>query len=400
MRYNRCVVKSPLLIVLSFGVVALLARGSETVSFTRQRLFPGYDGKMCKIQPSIASDGKGTVLLTWQNLLLTGSDVFYGESMARSCDGGKTFAPGVDQPLFADTWEGKIRTARFGNVFYSRRKGHWFGLGAAARYENDKVPLHRSTDGKPVLTPLVYTVDAAVGRFTSCHEIAFPAEYEAAMPFGQILELENADLLVPFYYRPKGSDKYLCLVVRATLENDLLKILQVGTPIAGESYPRGMCEPSLAQLNGKYYMTLRTDTVGLWTESSDGLTFSEPRPWTWADGSLIGNANTQQHWMRPDGALYLTYTRKGAHNDHVFRNRAPIFMAKFDPVRGCLLRETEVILVPELGARLGNFNVIENAADEGWLITAEWMQSWNGHVCDDYGSDNSLWLAKVKFPRL
>ena len=57
---------------------------------------------VCAAQPSIATDGSGTVLLTWQNLLLTGSDVFYGESMARSTDNGRTFAPGRDQHLDAD----------------------------------------------------------------------------------------------------------------------------------------------------------------------------------------------------------------------------------------------------------------------------------------------------------
>ena len=50
----------------------------DEVSYSRQRLFSGFDGKTCKIQPSIATDGSGTVLLASQNLLLTGSDVFYG----------------------------------------------------------------------------------------------------------------------------------------------------------------------------------------------------------------------------------------------------------------------------------------------------------------------------------
>ena len=66
------------------AAAALCAFGApdQVLSYSRQRLFPGFDGKTCKIQPSIATDGKGTVLLAWQNLLLTGSDVFYGESMA------------------------------------------------------------------------------------------------------------------------------------------------------------------------------------------------------------------------------------------------------------------------------------------------------------------------------
>ena len=120
----------------------------DEVSYSRQRLFSGFDGKTCKIQPSIATDGSGTVLLAWQNLLLTGSDVFYGESMAKSTDGGKTFAPGVDQKIFADTWEGKIRTTYYGTVNYSKRNRRWYGLGAAQRYVNDKVPMLKSVEAR------------------------------------------------------------------------------------------------------------------------------------------------------------------------------------------------------------------------------------------------------------
>ena len=53
-----------------------LTAAPDEVSYSRQRLFSGFDGKTCKIQPSIATDGSGMVLLSWQNLLLTGSDVF------------------------------------------------------------------------------------------------------------------------------------------------------------------------------------------------------------------------------------------------------------------------------------------------------------------------------------
>lgn len=69
-------------------------------------------------------------------------------------------------------------------------------------------------------------------------------------------------------------------------------------------------------------------------------------------------------------------------------------MSRFDEERKCLIRNSEVILVPELGARLGNFNVIERSKDESWLITAEWMQPIG---CEKYGSDNSIWIAKIKF---
>lgn len=63
-------------------------------------------------------------------------------------------------------------------------------------------------------------------------------------------------------------------------------------------------------------------------------------------------------------ALFLVYTRRGAGNDHVFRNRAPLFIAQVDPERLVVMRATERLLVPEHAARLGNFGVTEISEDE------------------------------------
>ena len=381
--------------------LALAGLAADRVTFSRQRLFPGFDGKTCKIQPSIATDGNGTVLLTWQNLLLTGCDVFYGESMARSTDGGKTFSPGVPQKVLADTWEGKVRIARYANLYYSKFHRRWFGLGAGQLYANDKEPLLGLVDGKPSLFPIYCTVDPEKGEYVAQRTLDVPFEYARALPFGQHVECENGDILQPFYAMPKGDAKQkgYCRIVRYRFTDGGLEPVGAGTPIVDDSYPRGIVEPSLARLGDRYYITLRTDVQGLWAESADGLSFGRPQPWRWDDGTLLENANTQQHWLRPDGALYLAYTRRTPYNGHVFRNRAPVFMAKFDPARKCLVRATEVVLVPELGARLGNFNVIDPSADESWLITAEWMQGQDGRPesCVRYGSDNTLWLARVKF---
>ena len=128
--------------------------------------------------------------------------------------------------------------------------------------------------------------------------------------------------------------------------------------------------------------------------SENGLDYSEPEPWKWDNGSILENYNTMQRWIRHKDGLYLAYTRKGANNDHVFRHRAPIFMARLDEERRCLVKDTEVILVPELGARLGNFTVTEVSENEFWLLTAEWMQPVG---CERYGSDNAIWIAKIKF---
>ena len=102
---------------------------------------------------------------------------------------------------------------------------------------------------------------------------------------------------------------------------------------------------------------MRNDERGYVTTGSDGLHFESPKPWTFDDGFLLGNYNTQQHWVTHSDGLFLVYTRKGANNDHVFRHRAPLFIAQVDTEHLCVIRETERILVPERGTRLGNFSV-------------------------------------------
>ena len=102
-------------------------------------------------------------------------------------------------------------------------------------------------------------------------------------------------------------------------------------------------------------------------------------------------------------ALYLVYTRRAVWNEHVFRNRAPLFMAEVDTDTLTVKRNTERIVVPDRGARLGNFNVTPIDETETWVIAAEWMQSSAGHgetgakYCEQYGSDNTIWAAKIKW---
>jgi hypothetical protein len=115
------------------------------------------------------------------------------------------------------------------------------------------------------------------------------------------------------------------------------------------------------------------------------------------DGSELGSYNTQQHWVTHSDALFLVYTRRGAGNDHVFRHRAPLFMAQVDPEKLCVVRETEQILVPERGARLGNFGVTEISEKETWVTVSEWMQP---EGVEKYGSDGSVFVAKIAWERI
>src|SRR5690606_4962027 len=134
---------------------------------------------------------------------------------------------------------------------------------------------------------------------------------------------------------------------------------------------RGLAEPSLTRFGDRYFLTIRSDEAGYVASSTDGLHFDPVKKWTFDDGSDLGNYNTQQHWVTHSDSLYLVYTRRGANNDHVFRHRAPLFMAKVDPERLCLIRSTERVLVPEKGARLGNFGVVDVSPTVTWVTDVE-----------------------------
>jgi len=362
--------------------------------YTRQRFMSGFDGRTCKISPNICTDGEVT-LLSYSDLLLTGSDVFTASYMAKSTDGGRTFSEPKRQVNLPDVYENGLRTARSAVPYYNRTHKKWFGLGVTVSYEHDRHPV--LVDGVSPNKCFYCDVDVENCQFTDPRPIDIPFDHVCGYNFGQTVELENGDILVPFNYTTKENTRMMIVTVLYTFAGGGFKVAKVGTPIICNEYRRGVCEPSLAAHGGRYYMAIRTDEVGLYAVSGDGFGFCEPKPYVWDDGSVLENYNTQQHWMISKNALYLAYTRKGAHNDHVFRHRAPIFMTRFDTERECLIRGEEVILVPELGARLGNFCVTEPNENESWLVTAEWMQSWGGKlgVCEKYGSDNSFWLARV-----
>ena len=66
-----------------------------------------------------------------------------------------------------------------------------------------------------------------------------------------------------------------------------------------------------------------------------------------------------------------------------------------------VIRETEQILVPNRGARLGNFGVTKISESESWVTVAEWMQTkpphyWDCQVCEKHGSDNSVFVVKIR----
>jgi hypothetical protein len=197
--------------------------------------------------------------------------------------------------------------------------------------------------------------------------------YDGRAACVQRYDLPDGDILLPVYFKPEAEKFHAVKVLRCGFDGRELTVKSQGNTLRMDR-ARGLAEPSITFFRGKYYLTIRHDEAGYIATSDDGLNFSPPKLWTWTDGTPLGTYNTQAHWVRHSDGLFLVYTRRGANNDHIFRHRAPLFIAQVDIEKLAVRRETERILIPERGARYGNFGVCEVNENETWVVETEWMQ--------------------------
>lgn len=376
-----------------------------------QRIDTGFKGEYCYTHARAGMTPEGFAVITMQPLRLSGSDIFYGMRMIKSNDQGKTWSSIEEcSNLVRLPWgnqEGCEHVFCDGTPFYHRATGKLILTGHNAVYLNDELypePRPRGT---------VYSVyDEAAEDFKPFRLLELPesmreTHFSSGAGCTQILEEADGSLLIPIYHqdRASASDSWhsttsVC-VLRCAFDGNDLRVVEAGNSIT-VPVPRGLGEPSLVRHGDEFFVALRNDQSGYVARSKDGLHFDQPVPLCFDDGSNAGNYNTQQHWIQGGGKIYLVYTRCGANNDHVFRHRAPLFIAEFDPVSMKLIRETERVAVPERGARLGNFGCLHVSEKESWVIASEWMQTtgpdyFNWRRCMEYGSDNSLFIAKIRF---
>jgi hypothetical protein len=211
----------------------------------------------------------------------------------------------------------------------------------------------------------------------------------------QWLVKDDGSLLIPMYFTGPGGSEYTSTVLHCSFDGIDLSYQGHGDELAIQG-GRGFAEPSLIQFQGKYFLTLRNDAAAYVTRGTDGIHFDPVRQWTFDDGQDLGSYNTQAHWLAHTGGLFLTYTRRGANNDHIARNRAPIFVAQVDPDTLQVLRRTERILLPERGVMLGNFGAAAITADESWVTDAEFLSAREPHP---RGADGTVWLGRVQWSR-
>jgi hypothetical protein len=394
-----------LFIVLATGLP--LANGAENTLLDYQvelsTAASGFDGQMCWVHaragtiPPGAPGNPGTnplVVMTMQRLLLTGSDVFYPLHNLWTSDLGATWTEPKLQPVFerqvmAENIE--MTVCDFWPKWHAG-SGKLLGTGHTVWYENNRVmPVRKRHTAYSVY-------DATARAWLPWKELQMPDEPRFANAGGgctQRVDLPNGEILLPIYFKRPEDKVSSTTVVRCRFDGETLQYVEHGDELSID-VPRGFGEPSLAKFGDRFFLTIRNDQKGYVTSGRDGLHFDEPKPWTFDDGTELGSYNTQQHWVTHTGGLFLVYTRRGADNDHVFRHRAPLLMAQVDPDRLCVIRSTERILVPERGARLGNFGVTEVSAKETWVTAAEWMQPVG---VEKRGSDNSVWVAKIIWSR-
>ncbi|MEX1039393.1 MAG: sialidase family protein [Pirellulaceae bacterium] len=363
-----------------------------------------FDGKKCwshpraGIVPAAGTGRQPRVVMTMNTLDLSGSDVFKAMHGLHTDDLGQTWTEPKPQEALAvrhETLDGQKRPVAVSDFWptWHAPTQTLLGTGHTVVYTPDwKVPHPRPRH-------TAYAVyDAAQGQWQAWRKMPLPEDpkfHNAGAGCTQRYDLEDGTILLPFYFQPPGKNSHVS-VARCSWDGKTLTYLEHGQEMAVEDKTRGLHEPSLTRFGGTFFLTLRNDRQGYVTRSRDGLDFEPLRPWQFDDGSDLGNYNTQQHWVTHAGGLFLVYTRRGADNDHVFRHRAPLFMAQVDPDTLRVIRETERILVPERGARLGNFGVTRVSDDETWVTVSEWMQP---KGVEKHGSDGSVFVARIRWDR-
>ncbi len=346
----------------------------------------------------------GRMLMTTQKLRLSGSDIFSGlEMLSRKTplDGWTpiTSCSGLTRRPFRDGTELAMCDA---TPFYHKATGRMLLTGHSVCYLNDEMAGRRY--GRSTLWSVF---DEKTDSWCPYKPLEMPEAFQnCGAGCTQILENHDGTLLIPASLAVQNgspvleSDYYGTIVMRCSFDGNDLRLLEFGN-ILYRTEGRGLCEPSITLFHGKYYMCMRNDLTSYISVSDDGLHFSAPQEWIFDDGSPLGSYNTQQHWIVGKEHLYLVYTRKAEFNNHIFRHRAPLFIAEVDCNRLRVIRATEQVAVPMRGARLGNFGCTQQDTECAYVTAAEWMQTTppdccNFRRCMSYGSDNSIFLAKIE----
>ncbi len=216
---------------------------------------------------------------------------------------------------------------------------------------------------------------------------------------GQRVVMPNGDIMLSFTFGPKPEHRMVA-GVRCSFDGEELKIIEVGPPLENK-VGRGLLEPSITRFNDRFYMTIRAeDDHGYVAISDDGVNYRDKTAWAWDDGTPIGMSTTQQHWLTHSDGMFLVYTRQDSSNTNVLRWRSPLWVARVDTERLCLIRATEQIVLPLVGdgvsasdevALMGNFAVTNVSPHESWVTVGEWLPR--------RGAKGDLLLSRIRWSK-
>lgn len=347
--------------------------------------------------PGAGHDGHPAIVMTLQKHLKV-SDFYAGLHYMRSNDLGKswsgpTLPPELDWKIGSDGVTTSVCDVTPG---WHAASGRLIAIGVLVRYNKQG----RQLLDKPGSHAAAYAVyDPQADSWSKWQTVDMPdpaGKFFLVTPgCGQWLVEPNGQILLPVYCRGPKNQPFWTTVLRCSFDGRTLKYIEHGNELQLDD-ARGVYEPSLVKFQDRYFLTLRNDHKGYVTTSDDGLQYAPIKPWTFDDGADLGSYNTQQHWLAHGEGLFLVYTRRGAKNDHVPRNRAPLFIAQVDPQKLQVLRATEKVAVPERGAALGNFGAAAITPDESWVTVNEGL--W-GAEARKRGGNGTLFISRILWGR-
>lgn len=345
--------------------------------------------------PGFGKDGAPAVIMTIQQHL-SADDHYSGMYFLRTNDLGKTWTKPIAIPELAWQKGENNETIAVCDVTpgWHSHSQKLVAIGIKLRYSQQGAQLL----DKPRSHECAYaTYDPQTDKWSTWKMLAMPDTdkkfFLVAPGCVQWLEQPDGSLLIPTYFSGPTQSTYIATVLHCSFDGQELKYVKHGTEFS-TNRGRGLVEPSLAFYQGKYFLTLRNDEAAYVTTSTDGLNYEPIRKWTFDDGQDLGSYNTQAHWLVHSEGLFLSYTRRGASNDHIPRNRAPIFVAQVDPVKLQVMRKTEQALLPERGVMLGNFGAAAITPTESWVTDAEYAFGTKPHA---RGADGTTWVGRVKW---
>lgn len=348
--------------------------------------------------PGFGEKGNPAVIMTIQKYLKV-SDYYSGMYFMRTDDLGKTWSGPAEIPELKWHYEPDDTTVSVADVTpgWHEETGKLIAIGIKVRYSKEGKQLldkSRSHDA-------AYTVfDPRKNSWTSWKMILnvpdSTSKFFLVNPgCVQWIVKPDGKILLPIYFSGAELGNCSVTVLECSFDGTTLSYLKHGDEMTIKG-GRGLYEPSLALFKGTYYFTLRNDFKAYVTTSKDGFSWTPIQPWTFDDGSDLGSYNTQAHWLVHSDGLFLSYTRRGANNDHIVRNRAPLFLAQVDPVKLNVIRSTEQVLIPERGVMLGNFGASAITKNESWVTDAEYME---GDKPNPRGANGTVWAARVMWSK-